>query len=274
MPNTYSALGSSTDGALRKISQPGGASSAIVAVPRWNEEQHGMSDPTGSPQSAAGAVRVWDLPTRVFHWLLALAVVAQVFTGKVGGAAMEWHFRIGYCIFALLGFRLVWGVIGGHWSRFSSFLYAPQTVLRYLRGTSRPGDHFEVGHNPLGSGSVFAMLGLLALQVAAGLVADDEISNVGPLNRYVSGALAASATAWHKGPGQALLITLIVLHIAAIAYYRLRKGQNLVQPMITGDKVLPAGTQGSVDNRLTRVQALAVILACAGIVGAVVKLGA
>jgi cytochrome b len=241
--------------------------------PARKVEQHGMSDPTGSPQASAGPVRVWDLPTRVFHWLLAPAVVAQLVTGKVGGAAMEWHFRIGYCIFALIGFRLVWGLIGGRWSRFASFIYAPHTVLRYLRGGQRPGDHFEVGHNPLGSGSVFAMLGLLALQVAAGLVADDEISNVGPLNRFVSGALAASATAWHKGPGQALLITLVVLHIAAIAYYRVKKGQNLVQPMISGDKLLPTDVPASQDNRLTRIRALALIVVCAGIVGAVVKLG-
>jgi cytochrome b len=232
-----------------------------------------MSDPVLSTQATPATVRVWDLPTRVFHWLLAAAVVAQIITGKAGGNALTWHFRIGYCILALVGFRLLWGFIGGRWSRFSSFLYAPRTLMRYLRGDHRPGDHFDVGHNPLGSASIFMMLGLLALQFATGLVADDEIANVGPLNKFVSGATAASATAWHKGIGQGLLITLVVLHVAAIVYYRFRKGQNLVRPMITGDKVLPAGVPGSEDSRLTRIRAAALIAVWAGIVAAIVKLG-
>lgn len=232
-----------------------------------------MSDPVLSTQVTPAAIRVWDLPTRIFHWLLAGAVVAQIVTGKVGGNAMVWHFRIGYCIFALIGFRLLWGFVGGRWSRFSSFLYAPQTVLRYLRGDHRPSDHFHVGHNPLGSGSIFLMLGLLALQVAAGLVADDEIANVGPLNKFVSGATAASATAWHKGVGQGLLITLIVLHVAAILFYRFKKGQNLVRPMVTGDKDLSVDVPASEDNRMTRIRAAALIVIWAGIVAAVVKLG-
>lgn len=236
-----------------------------------------MSDSMPKQQAAqqAGpmAVRVWDLPTRIFHWLLALAVLAQIVTGKIGGNALDWHFRIGYAIFALIGFRLLWGFVGGRWSRFSSFFYAPWTVLRYLRGAHRPGDNFDVGHNPLGSGSVFLMLGLLALQVATGLVADDEIAHLGPLNKYVSGAAAISATAWHKGLGQGLLIGLIVLHVAAIAYYHFKKGQSLVRPMFTGDKQLPSDVPASADTRLTRVHALALIAVWAGIVAAIVKLG-
>jgi cytochrome b len=232
-----------------------------------------MTDAAAADERAHRLVRVWDLPTRAFHWLLAAAVIAQVVTGKVGGAAMTWHFRIGYCVFALLGFRLVWGLIGGRWSRFSSFLYAPGTVLRYLRGEHRAGDHFHVGHNPLGMGSIVAMLLILIAQVATGLVADDEIANVGPLNKHVSSALALSATAWHKGPGQALLILLVVLHIAAIVYYRVRRQQNLVQPMITGDKLLEPGVPASEDSRLTRVRALALVAIWAGIVASVLKLG-
>jgi cytochrome b len=232
-----------------------------------------MTDPLVPPSADTQPVRVWDLPTRLFHWLLAVGVVAQIVTAKIGGNAMIWHFRIGYLVFALIGFRLIWGFIGGRWSRFASFLYAPATVLRYLRGDHRPGDHFHVGHNPLGSGSVFAMLALLAVQIATGLVADDEIANVGPLNKFVSSALATSATAWHKGPGQAVLITLVVLHIGAIIFYRVRRQQNLVQPMITGDKALPRDVPASEDTRLSRVRALALIAIWAGIVASVVKLG-
>jgi cytochrome b len=118
-------------------------------------------------------VRVWDLPIRLFHWTLALSVVGSIVTAKIGGNAMIWHFRFGYLVFALLAFRILWGLVGGRWSRFSSFVYAPGTVLRYLRGQSRADEHHDVGHNPLGSFSVFALLGVLALQVASGLVADD-----------------------------------------------------------------------------------------------------
>ena len=142
-------------------------------------------------------LRIWDLPTRLFHWLLAVSIIALVVTAKVGGNAMEWHFRLGYAVLALLVFRILWGLVGGRWSRFASFAYGPGTVLRYLRGRSRADEHHEVGHSPLGSLSVFALLGFLALQVATGLVADDEIATVGPLNRFVSGSLASQATGWH-----------------------------------------------------------------------------
>jgi cytochrome b len=219
------------------------------------------------------AVRVWDLPTRLFHWALVVALVAQVITGKIGGAALPWHFRIGYCIFALIVFRLVWGFIGGHWSRFKSFIYGPASMLRYLRDRQVAGDLFHVGHNPLGSASVFAMLGILVVQVATGLVADDEIATVGPLNRLVSTSFALSATAWHKGAGFGIIVTLVVLHILAIVFYRVRRRQDLIGPMFSGDKVLPGSVPGSVDDRMSRVRALAVIVASAGLVAAVVKLG-
>ncbi len=154
-----------------------------------------MSDPAEMQANPISPVRVWDLPTRLFHWALAVGVLSQIVTAKIGGNAMVWHFRIGYVVFALIGFRIIWGFIGGRWSRFSSFIYSPASVMRYLRGLPRADDRFHVGHNPLGSGSVLAMLALLAVQVATGLVADDEISNVGPLNRLVSAAVATSATA-------------------------------------------------------------------------------
>jgi cytochrome b len=206
------------------------------------------------------AVRVWDLPTRVFHWLLAAAVIGLVISGKVGGNALVWHMRFGLVVFALLGFRLLWGVVGGRWSRFASFIYAPGTVLRYLRGEHRPGDHFDVGHNPLGAFSVFALLAVLAVQVATGLVTDDEIATTGPLNKYVASALGLSATAWHKGYGQWLLLALVALHVTAIVAYRLR-GQNLVTPMITGDKPLPPDVPPSADSTATRAIAAVLVLA-------------
>lgn len=229
--------------------------------------------PTDATPPNTRPVRVWDLPTRLFHWLLAVAVLSLVVTGKVGGDAITWHFRLGYLVMGLLLFRIVWGLVGGHWSRFASFVRSPSTVLRYLRGQTRPDEHLDVGHNPLGAGSVLALLLLLAVQVGTGLVADDEIANQGPLNRFVSGATALSATAWHKDFGQIILIVLVVLHVAAIVFYRLKKGKDLVRPMLNGDKLLPPGVPASADTIGTRLLAVAVAAAAAALVTWVVRLG-
>ena len=208
-------------------------------------------------------VRVWDLPTRLFHWALAACVIGLVITGNVGGNALVWHMRLGLAVGALLVFRLLWGLVGGRWSRFSQFVRSPVAVLRYLRGDHRPGDHFEVGHNPLGSLSVLALLTLLAVQVASGLVADDEIAFTGPLYAWVSGATSALATGWHKGLGKLLLIVLVLLHLGAIGFYRWRRGKNLVGPMLHGDQMLPADTPASQDTLASRLRALSLLLACA-----------
>lgn len=229
-----------------------------------------MSDASASVSAALQPVRVWDLPTRLFHWVLALTIIGSVVTAKIGGNAMVWHFRLGYVVFALLAFRLLWGLMGGRWSRFASFIYAPGTFLRYLRGQSKPGEHLDVGHNPLGSLSVFALLSLLAVQVATGLVSDDEIANVGPLNRYVATDTGLAATGWHKGWGGDILIGLVVLHVSAIVFYLVAKRVNLVRPMLSGDKMLPPGTPASADGAGTRALAAALIAACAGVVAWVV----
>lgn len=216
-------------------------------------------------------VRVWDLPTRLFHWLLVFLIVALAITGYVGGAAMDWHARLGYAVLTLLLFRMVWGFAGGHWSRFRSFLYAPASVMAYIGGRAHP-DHL-VGHNPLGAGSVFAMLAVLFAQVATGLVGDDEIAFTGPLNRFVSSAAGLRATWYHKEVGQWLLAGLVVLHIAAIAWYVRRKRQNLVLPMIVGDKELATPARSSRDDAATRMLALVVLAACAALVAWIVGLG-
>ena len=218
-------------------------------------------------------IRVWDLPTRAFHWLLVVLVIFSVVTAYIGGNAMVWHMRSGFAIFTLLAFRLIWGFVGGHWSRFRAFVYAPSTSLRYLRGLSRPDEHHHVGHNPLGAGSVFALLGILALQVATGLFADDEIATTGPLNKFVGSATASLATGWHKNYGKWIIFALVALHVGAIAFYWFRRRQNLVGPMWHGDKLLTADVPHAVDNGRTRTIALAVVLVCALVVTAVVRLG-
>lgn len=230
-----------------------------------------MPEPTLAPADAG--VRVWDLPTRVFHWLLALAVTGSIISAKVGGNAMVWHFRLGYLVLTLLAFRVLWGLVGGRWSRFVSFIYAPGTVLRYLRGQAAPHEHLDVGHSPTGAASVFALLGLLILQLGTGLVADDEIANQGPLNRFASSDTVVQATSWHKSWGQWLLLTLITLHIAAILFYLLKKRINLVRPMLSGDKPLPPHTPASADGRPQRVLALLLVVVCAGLATWVARQG-
>ena len=219
-------------------------------------------------------VRVWDLPTRGFHWLLASCVLASIGSAWIGGNAMVWHFRLGYVVFTLLAFRILWGLVGGHWSRFVNFIYAPATIARYVRGQSQAHEHHEVGHSPLGAFSVFGLLALLALQVGTGLFADDEIANAGPLVRFVSGATSLALTKWHKSFGQWLIITLVTLHIAAILYYLIAKKRNLVRPMLGGDKQLVAPAPAAVDNARTRTLAAVLLALCAGLVGWLVSLGA
>ncbi|WP_374674069.1 cytochrome b/b6 domain-containing protein [Ideonella sp.] len=232
--------------------------------------------PPGAPEPVSPPlqpVRIWDLPTRLFHALLAMAVVALVVTGNVGGDALAWHMGLGCAVGALLAFRLVWGLVGGRWSRFSHILWAPTATWRYLRGRPAAGERFDIGHSPLGSLSVLAMLLALAAQVATGLVADDEIFTTGPLYRFVSGATSSLATSWHTGWGKAVVIALVVLHLGAIAWYRLGRRQNLVGPMLHGDKPLPPGTPASQDGVAQRGLALVLAAACAAGAWAVWRLG-
>jgi cytochrome b len=216
-------------------------------------------------------IRVWDLPTRLFHWLLAMCVVGLVITGSVGGNWMNWHLRLGYSVLTLLLFRLVWGFVGGHWSRFSSFIYAPSSLLGYLKGRGRP-EH-SVGHTPLGALSVFALLLILAAQVGTGLMSDDEISFFGPLVRFVSGDTVALATSYHKNVGKFIVMALVALHVLAIIFYQFVRKQRLVAPMVVGDKQLAAPVIHSRDTAATRVVALVVLILCGAAVAWLVRLG-
>ena len=215
-------------------------------------------------------VRVWDLPTRLFHWMLLICVVGAILCGEIGGEAMVWHFRFGYAILNLLLFRIIWGLVGGHWSRFASFIYSPSNVFRYLRGEGQV-EH-GVGHNPLGAMSVFALLGILLAQVASGLVSDDEIATVGPLSKFVSSTLANSATFYHKDIGKWILVGLVVLHIAAVLFYLLKKGENLVHPMIQGDKRVIVSAKSSRDDAASRLFAMIVFLACSALVWMIMQI--
>jgi len=214
-------------------------------------------------------VRVWDLPTRVFHWALVAAVVGLITSAQIGGEAMAWHFRFGYAVLTLLLFRILWGLIGGHWSRFASFIYSPATILGYLKGQGKP-EH-AIGHNPLGSLSVFAMLGILLLQVGSGLFSDDEIAAAGPLVSLVPSAWVALATHYHAEIGKVILLGLLLLHVGTILFYRFKKGENLVKPMVHGDKETPVTVRSSRDDARSRLLALALFLVSAAMVAYLVQ---
>ncbi len=199
-------------------------------------------------------VRIWDLPTRLFHWALAACVIGLVITGNVGGNAMVWHFRLGYAVLTLVLFRLAWGFAGGHWSRWSSLPLHPRHALAYLQTPS--AERTEAGHNPLGSWSILAMLFFLLFQVSTGLISDDEIANAGPLTALVSGSWVSWASAWHKNWGKLIIILLVVLHLLALLWHRFRKHPPLVPAMIHGDKSLPEPVPTSQDQLRHRLGAL------------------
>lgn len=175
-------------------------------------------------------VLVWDRPTRLFHWLLALSVVAAIVSGEVGGNLIDWHARIGLLVVGLIVFRLTWGVVGSTYARFGHFFPTPGRLRAYFKGEWR-----SHGHNPLGAFSVFALLGVLAFQVLSGLFANDDIAFFGPLFSLVDQNLSNRLTGLHHLAGK-LLLLLIGLHVGAIAFYAHIKKDNLLKPMLTGWK--------------------------------------
>ncbi|MES2183344.1 MAG: cytochrome b/b6 domain-containing protein [Pseudomonadota bacterium] len=223
------------------------------------------------PPLPPARIRIWDLPTRLFHWCLAAGVVAMVLTGRTGGNAMVWHFRCGYGVLALLLFRLVWGIAGGHWSRFARFLPSPARAWAYLRG--RDADRPHAGHSPLGALSVYAMLLVLLVQAGTGLFSDDEIASSGPLSRFLSDTQVSALSGWHKDYGQWLVIGLVLLHVLAVLYYTLVRRKALVGAMLHGDGVAAPGTAASRDSAASRLAAAVVFAACIALVWWISTLG-
>lgn len=189
-------------------------------------------------RQGAGAglrLRIWDAPLRLFHWALVLLIGALWWTGEA--RMLDWHRLAGYAVMALVLFRLIWGFAGSSTARFTAFLRGPRAVAHYVRGIMfRRGAHGVPGHNPLGGWSVIAMLALLATQIALGLFAVDiDGLESGPFSYLVefdTGRLAAEAHALLFD----LLLILMALHVAAVAFYLIYRGDNLLAPMITGSR--------------------------------------
>lgn len=220
-----------------------------------------------STASSASSLRVWDLPTRVFHIALMACVIALVITGQIGGEAMTLHFYCGYSVLTLVLFRVVWGFVGGHWSRFAQFIPTPAQLRAYLSSLPQRQAPVTAGHNPLGALSVVAMLLVLLAQVLSGFLSDDEISVSGPWTAWAPSAWIEWATAYHTEIGKSALIGLVLLHVAAVLVHKYIKGDDLIRPMVSGDKNLPADmaarTPVSRDTWRTRTTALCVLAVCA-----------
>lgn len=184
-------------------------------------------------------IRVWDLPIRLFHWLLVLCIIGSFVTVNIGGNAIEWHAYFGYNVLTLLIFRIIWGFVGSTHARFTAFFPTKKAIIDYLQGKYPR----SLGHNPVGAVSVFALLLVLCVQVTTGLFVDDEIAFQGLLAKYVSSSVSSFLSEIHEG-NQVVILTLITIHIAAIWFYKKFKDENLIKPMINGNKEIDPSEEG------------------------------
>ena len=220
-----------------------------------------MSDPSAR-------TRIWDLPTRLFHWLLAALVVFSFTTGKLGGDWLTWHFRSGYAIASLLLFRFLWGVAGSRYARFASFSPSPSRIWHALRSTDNAAP--AAGHSAIGALSVYALLFVLAVQVSTGVFTNDGTFTEGPWAKFVSSAISDRLSTVHYY-NHWLVVGLTILHVTAIGFYLLVRRDDLITPMITGDKLglaAPAAEHGAA----MRLRAALLATAAAGVVSYLVTL--
>lgn len=213
----------------------------------------------GTPEGGAPLrrVTVWDVPTRIFHWSL-VAVLPAAWLAKAAGE-MTLHMYLGYTAATLVVWRLIWGVIGSDTARFSRFVRGPRAVVRYLR----TGRHEGLGHNPLGALSILAMLALVLVQAATGLFSNDDVFFDGPWAGVLTKESSDAVTGYH-GLNKTLLLVLIVLHVGVVLWYR-RRGTDLLGPMLSGEKTVPAGDPEP--RRRSLWLAAAALAVSAGLVG-------
>jgi cytochrome b len=202
-------------------------------------------------------IRIWDLPLRLFHWLLVVAVIGSFVSVKLGGNAMIWHGRFGYIVLSLIFFRLIWGFVGTRHARFAQFIKSPQAIFAYLKNpTETPG------HSPLGAISVIVLLGLFLSQALAGLFASDDIAFDGPLVKYVASTWVELLTSFHR-LNEWVLLALVGVHVSAILYYKYAKRINLISAMITGDKDWADAAPLVQDDTRVRLKAMTLLMVIA-----------
>lgn len=178
-------------------------------------------------------VKIWDSPTRIFHWALVINIIAAWYT--IENRLIDLHQIAGYSLMGLIIFRVFWGIIGSTTSRFTFFITSPLTAFTYLKLSLQQKLHHEVGHNPAGGWMVLIMLIILSTQVITGLFANDDLGFSGILSDYVKKETSDFLTQIHQLNFD-ILIGIIWIHLVAVFFYVLVKKDNLIKAMFTGTK--------------------------------------
>jgi cytochrome b len=192
----------------------------------------------GPKEKSGRAILVWDFPTRLFHWLTAALIAVAYITYLLGW--MNWHAVAGDAALTLIVFRVLWGFFGSQTARFSRFVAAPRAALAQLEHMFRREPDRQLGHNAAGGWMVLLLLALVLGEALSGIYVQNDVANQGPLTEITPARIANGITASHRLFWDALL-GAILLHVLAIIVYAAAKGQDLLRPMITGWKMLPAG---------------------------------
>lgn len=199
---------------------------------------------------------VWDLPTRLFHWALLCAVAYSWLSIEIL-EDLQQHFYAGYAVLTLLLFRLVWGIVGSSYSRFSAFFFSVSEHLNYIRAIHKRSQAAYLGHSPTGSLASILILLTLIIQVVLGLFSTDDYS-FGPLAGLVSAQTRTTLTELHHD-NATLIYVIVGLHVFAIGYYRVWKRTALTKPMITGFK---AGDSAIPNHIRSHWLALGILILC------------
>lgn len=210
-------------------------------------------------------VFVWDVPVRLFHWTLVLLMLALVITGKFLDGAIDQHAVLGQAAIVLVIFRMLWGIVGSSYARFSQFVRGPSDVLTYARSLFTSKHEFSVGHNPLGGWMVLVLLVVVLSQAILGLFSNDDILFDGPLSYLISKETSDYITSLHSDLFNILLV-LVGLHISAVIWHKLFKGEDLLSAMLSGYKKLPPGTDAENAHGDSIWLALVLLAISAGVV--------
>lgn len=196
---------------------------------------------SGTKEQSPLTVVAWDLPTRIFHWLLVVLVAAAwasyEYSEALGDPVLKCHRWLGLIILTLLVWRLLWGLFGSSTSRFANFVPSPQAIARYAYSAAAGREPKYLGHNPMGSAMIMALLGLLTVQALLGLfTVEHNDLTAGPLYLFLSEAKRKLATSWHRFLFEAVTVWLIGAHIFANIVYAVRRSEPHLRAMITGRK--------------------------------------
>ena len=236
---------------------------------------------TGSTSAAMPGVTAWDLPTRVFHWALVVAIasgwVSYRYAEAIGDPTLVWHRWNGLAVLVLIVWRLLWGFAGSSTARFVTFVRGPSAALASARDLMSGRARHFLGHNPLGAFMVLALLGAAAIEAALGLFAVDDNNLVGgPLYHLVAEEATEVLTRWHAWLFYWMILTLVAMHVTANVLYAIVKKEPLVRAMITGEK--PAvryedAAEAQIVSRALARAALCLALAAAIVFGAILACG-